>query len=262
MIIMENVCKSYKIAKRNAGFKETCRSLFHKEYENIKALDSVSFTIQDGEMVGYIGPNGAGKSSTIKILSGILTPDSGTCLVNGKIPWKDRIHYVKEIGVVFGQRSQLWWDVPVIDSFELLKDIYSIPDSTYQRNLEELISLLHLSELLKTPTRQLSLGQRMRCEIAASLLHSPKILFLDEPTIGLDAVSKLAVRKFILDLNENHKTTVILTTHDMQDIEALTKRVILIGKGKILLDGGVSDIKNGNKSIDETIAELYRVYDI
>ncbi len=262
MITMENVCKSYKIAKRNAGFKEACRSLFHKDYENIQALDSVSFTIQDGEMVGYIGPNGAGKSSTIKILSGILTPDSGTCLVNGKIPWKDRIHYVKEIGVVFGQRSQLWWDVPVIDSFELLKDIYSIPDSTYQRNLEELIRLLHLSELLKTPTRQLSLGQRMRCEIAASLLHNPKILFLDEPTIGLDAVSKLAVRKFILDLNENHKTTVILTTHDMQDIEALTKRVILIGKGKILLDGGVSDIKNGNKSIDETIAELYRIYDI
>lgn len=262
MITMENVCKSYKIAKRNAGFKEACRSLFHKDYENIQALDSVSFTIQDAEMVGYIGPNGAGKSSTIKILSGILTPDSGTCLVNGKIPWKDRIHYVKEIGVVFGQRSQLWWDVPVIDSFELLKDIYSIPDSTYQRNLEELIRLLHLSELLKTPTRQLSLGQRMRCEIAASLLHNPKILFLDEPTIGLDAVSKLAVRKFILDLNENHKTTVILTTHDMQDIEALTKRVILIGKGKILLDGGVSDIKNGNKSIDETIAELYRIYDI
>lgn len=259
---MENVCKTYKVAKRNAGLKEACRSLFHKEYETIQALDGVSFTIQDGEMVGYIGPNGAGKSSTIKILSGILTPDSGTCHVNGNIPWKNRINYVREIGVVFGQRSQLWWDVPVIDSFELLKDIYSIPKITYQSNLEELISLLNLSELLRTPTRQLSLGQRMRCEIAASLLHSPKILFLDEPTIGLDAVSKLAVRKFILNLNETHKTTVILTTHDMQDIEALTNRVILIGKGKILLDGGISDIKNGNESIDETIAELYRTYDI
>ena len=165
--------------------------------------------------------NGAGKSSSIKVLSGILTPDEGTCVVNGKIPWKDRISYVKDIGVVFGQRSQLWWDVPVIDSFELLRDIYSIPQAMYKNNLEELTELLNLSELLKTPARQLSLGQRMRCEIAASLLHSPSILFLDEPTIGLDAVSKLAVRDFIKQLNQIHKTTVILTTHDMQDIEAI-----------------------------------------
>lgn len=262
MITMENVCKSYKVAKRNAGFKEACRSLFHKEYEYVQALDNVSFTINDGEMVGYIGPNGAGKSSTIKILSGILTPDSGTCLVNGKIPWKDRVNHVKEIGVVFGQRSQLWWDVPVIDSYELLKDIYQIPKQVYESNLEELTELLNLKELLKTPTRQLSLGQRMRCEIAASLLHSPKVLFLDEPTIGLDAVSKLAVRDFILKLNETHKTTVILTTHDMQDIEALTKRIIMIGKGRVLLDGSISDIKRQDAGIDETIAELYRSYDV
>lgn len=262
MITMENVCKSYKVAKRNAGFKEACRSLFHKEYEYVQALDNVSFTINDGEMVGYIGPNGAGKSSTIKILSGILTPDSGTCLVNGKIPWKDRVNHVKEIGVVFGQRSQLWWDVPVIDSYELLKDIYQIPKQLYNSNLEELTELLNLKELLKTPTRQLSLGQRMRCEIAASLLHSPKVLFLDEPTIGLDAVSKLAVRDFILKLNETHKTTVILTTHDMQDIEALTKRIIMIGKGRVLLDGSISDIKRQDAGIDETIAELYRSYDV
>lgn len=262
MITMENVCKSYKVAKRNAGFKEACKSLFHKEYESIHALSDVSFTINDGEMVGYIGPNGAGKSSTIKILSGILTPERGKCLINGRVPWENRIKHVKDIGVVFGQRSQLWWDVPVIDSFELLKDIYSIPDNVYQSNLEELIHLLDLTELIKTPTRQLSLGQRMRCEIAASLLHSPKILFLDEPTIGLDAVSKLAVREFILRLNETHKTTVILTTHDMQDIEALTKRIILIGKGRILMDGTLSDIKNGNSNIDETVAELYRSYDI
>lgn len=262
MIVMENVCKSYKIAKRNAGFGEACKALFRREYDVIHALQNVSFTIEDGEMVGYIGPNGAGKSSTIKILSGILTPDCGTVLVDGRIPYKDRIAHVRQIGVVFGQRSQLWWDVPVIDSFELLKDIYGIPHNVYQNNIEELTELLGLKELLRSPARQLSLGQRMRCEIAASLLHSPRILFLDEPTIGLDAVSKLAVRDFIKKQNELHNTTVILTTHDMQDIEALSKRIILIGKGKILLDGGLSDIKKGGANIDETVAELYRSYEI
>lgn len=243
MITMEHVCKSYRVAKRNAGMREACKALFRRETEVIRALSDVSFTIQDGEMVGYIGPNGAGKSSTIKILSGILTPESGTCLVDGRIPWKNRTEHVRQIGVVFGQRSQLWWDVPVIDSFELLKDIYAISPSVYQNNLEELTELLHLQELLRMPTRQLSLGQRMRCEIAASLLHSPKILFLDEPTIGLDAVSKLAVREFIMQLNQNHKTTVILTTHDMQDIEALTKRIILIGRGRVLMDGTLEDMR-------------------
>lgn len=262
MITMEHVCKSYKIAKRNAGFGEACKALFHREYEVIHALNDVSFTIQDGEMVGYIGPNGAGKSSTIKILSGILTPDGGTVLVDGRVPYKNRIEHVREIGVVFGQRSQLWWDVPVIDSFELLKDIYSISKSQYKQSLEELTDLLNLSELLRSPARQLSLGQRMRCEIAASLLHRPRILFLDEPTIGLDAVSKLAVREFIQKQNKTHRTTVILTTHDMQDIEALASRIILIGKGQILMDGSLDDIKKGNNNIDETVAELYRTYDI
>lgn len=259
---MKDVCKSYRIAKRNAGFGEACKALFHREYEEVQALNHVTFTIDDGEMVGYIGPNGAGKSSTIKILSGILKPDSGTCLVDGRVPWKDRIHHVGQIGVVFGQRSQLWWDVPVIDSFELLKDIHSISDQTYQSNLQELTELLDLGDLLRSPARQLSLGQRMRCEIAASLLHSPRILFLDEPTIGLDAVSKLAVRDFIRKRNETHGTTVILTTHDMQDIEALTKRILLIGKGEILLDGTLEDIKKGDHNIDETVAELYRTYEI
>lgn len=259
---MEHVCKSYKIAKRNAGFGEACKALFHREYETIHALNDVSFTIRDGEMVGYIGPNGAGKSSTIKILSGILTPDSGTVLVDGRVPHKNRIDHVREIGVVFGQRSQLWWDVPVIDSFSLLKDIYSISDICYQQSLEELTTLLNLSELLRSPARQLSLGQRMRCEIAASLLHRPRILFLDEPTIGLDAVSKLAVRDFILRQNQTHKTTVILTTHDMQDIESLTSRILLIGKGQILMDGSLNDIRTGNESIDATVAELYRTYNI
>lgn len=262
MIEMKDICKSYKVAKRKGGFQEACRSLFHREYEVIKALDHVSFTIGDGEMVGYIGPNGAGKSSTIKILSGILTPDSGTVLVDGRVPYRNRIEHVSQIGVVFGQRSQLWWDVPVIDSFALLKDIYSISNEQYRQSLEELTELLDLKELLRSPARQLSLGQRMRCEIAASLLHRPRILFLDEPTIGLDAVSKLAVRDFILKQNQNAGTTVILTTHDMQDIEALASRIILIGKGHILMDGTLDDIKRGNDDIDQTIAELYRSYDI
>lgn len=223
--------------------KAATRALFHKEYERVEALRDVSFTIEDGEMVGYIGPNGAGKSSTIKVMSGILTPDSGTCVINGRVPWKERTAHVADIGVVFGQRSQLWWDVPVIDSFELLRDIYKIETSAYRCNLEELTALLNLSDILRTPARQLSLGQRMRCEIAASLLHDPRILFLDEPTIGLDAVSKIAVRDFIKRRNQERGTTVILTTHDMQDIEALTKRILLIGKGQILLNGQLDELK-------------------
>lgn len=262
MIQVSHLRKTFRVARRGAGFSQAVKALFRREYEEIHALDDLSFTIRDGEMVGYIGPNGAGKSSTIKVLSGILTPDSGQCLVNGRTPWKDRVAHVKEIGVVFGQRTQLWWDVPVADSFELLKEIYTVPDQTYQENLEELTQLLDLGDLLRTPARQLSLGQRMRCEIAASLLHSPKILFLDEPTIGLDAVSKLAVRDFILRLNRERGTTVLLTTHDMQDIEALASRVLLIGRGKILLDGTLEDIRQGGESIDETVAQLYRQYDI
>ena len=261
MITMKNICKTYRTARRNAGFGEALLSFFHRDYDTVTALDNVSFTIEDGETVGYIGPNGAGKSTTIKILSGILTPDSGECTVDGRVPWKNRIEHVANIGVVFGQRSQLWWDVPVIDSFELLKDIYSIPPEVYRQNKDELTELLDLAEILRTPARQLSLGQRMRCELPASLLHSPNILLLDEPTIGLDAVSKIAVREFIVRLNRERKTTVILTTHDMQDIEAITKRIILIGKGKILLDGDISEI-SGSGDIDRTVAELYRAYEI
>ena len=248
MIELKNISKTFKVAKRNAGFSEAVKALFKKDYTYIKALQDISFTIGDGEMVGYIGPNGAGKSSTIKIMSGILTPDSGHCVINGRIPWKDRIRHVKEIGVVFGQRSQLWWDVPVIDSFELIRDIYNVAEPDYKKTLAQLIELLNICEIVKTPARQLSLGQRMRCEIAASLLHSPKILFLDDPTIGLDAVSKIAVRDFIKTINRENKTTVILTTHDMQDIEALTERILLIGKGRILLDGSLSELKMRNSS--------------
>lgn len=248
MIELQNISKTFRVAKRDAGLKAAAKSLFRKEYTEIKALQDVSFAIGDGEMVGYIGPNGAGKSSTIKIMSGVLTPDSGSCLINGRVPWKERAAHVREIGVVFGQRSQLWWDVPVIDSFELLRDIYSVPAEGFNRNLSDLTALLELGEILKTPARQLSLGQRMRCEIAASLLHDPKILFLDEPTIGLDAVSKIAVRDFIRAINREKKTTVILTTHDMQDIEALTERILLIGKGKILLDGTLDQLKSRNST--------------
>lgn len=248
MIELKNVSKTFKVAKRKGGFSEAVKSLFKKDYTYINALNDVSFTIGDGEMVGYIGPNGAGKSSTIKIMSGILTPDSGECIINGRTPWKDRVSHVKDIGVVFGQRSQLWWDVPVIDSFELIRDIYKVDKSEYTRTLSTLTELLDIGEIVKTPARQLSLGQRMRCEIAASLLHNPKILFLDEPTIGLDAVSKIAVREFIKTINRENKTTVILTTHDMQDIEALTGRILLIGKGRILLDGSLSDLKNRNST--------------
>ena len=243
MITVEHISKSFRVARRSGGMKEAVKALWKRQYDTVRALDDISFAIGDGEMVGYIGPNGAGKSSTIKVLSGILTPDGGRCEIDGRCPWKERTRHVREIGVVFGQRSQLWWDVPVIDSFELLRDIYRVPQAEYRRNLDELVELLNLAQLVKTPTRQLSLGQRMRCEIAASLLHSPKILFLDEPTIGLDAVSKLAVRSFIRELNQRRGTTVLLTTHDMQDIEALASRVILIGKGKILLDGALESLK-------------------
>lgn len=243
MIELSGINKTFLVAKRNAGFKEAVKTFFKRDYTEIQALNNVSFTIGEGEIVGYIGPNGAGKSSTVKVMSGILTPDSGTCVINGLTPWKSRKEHVKNIGVVFGQRSQLWWDVPVIDSFELIRDIYGISENMYKRNLEELTGLLSIEEILKTPARQLSLGQRMRCEIAASLIHEPKVLFLDEPTIGLDAASKLAVRSFIRKLNSEKGTTVILTTHDTQDIEALANRILLIGKGQILLDDTLDGLK-------------------
>ncbi len=255
MIKFQNISKTFRVAKRQAGFGRAVKALFSREYELVRALNDVSFTINDGEMVGYIGPNGAGKSTTIKIMCGILTPDGGTCDINGRTPWRDRVNHVREIGVVFGQRSQLWWDVPIIDSFELIRDIYKVEGKVYRENLEELTSLLDLSELLKTPARSLSLGQRMRCEIAASLLHNPKTLFLDEPTIGLDAVSKIAVRQFIKKQNAERGTTVILTTHDMQDIEALTERILLIGKGRILLDGGLAELKRRSSERKTLVVE-------
>lgn len=260
MIKMEGISKTYRVRQREAGISSAVKSLFSRRYTQTQALCDISFTIPDGQIVGYIGPNGAGKSTTIKILSGILHPDGGKCTVNGLVPWEDRKRYVSHIGVVFGQRSQLWWDVPINDSFNLLKDIYRVSDDMFRENLDRLTELLDLGELLKTPARMLSLGQRMRCEIAAALLHSPEILFLDEPTIGLDAVSKLKVREFILEENRRRSTTVILTTHDMQDVEALCSRVLLIGKGKLLLDGSTNDIKSMagvNLSTEQAVADLY-----
>ena len=242
-ISVKHIKKTFKVPIKSSGILGTLKSFFKRKYRYIKAIDDISFSIKKGEIVGYIGPNGAGKSTTIKILSGILVPDSGDVKVAGLIPSKDRKEYVKQIGVVFGQRSQLWWDIPAIDSFNLLKEIYKIPNEQYESTLNELTKLLNLEEILNVPVRNLSLGNRMKCEIAASLLHSPKILFLDEPTIGLDAVSKKVVREFIKKINKQKNVTIILTTHDMADIEALAKRIILIGKGKLLYDGSLSKLK-------------------
>ena len=243
-IEVKQISKTFRVAKKKSGLRESIKSFFKREYVEIKAVDDISFSIDKGEIVGYIGPNGAGKSTTIKMLSGILTPDAGTCKINGMVPWKERVRYVKNIGVVFGQRSQLWWDIPAEDTFDLLKDIYEIPEEKYQTTKKDLIERLNLHDIINIPVRQLSLGQRMRCEIAASLIHNPEILFLDEPTIGLDAVSKQVVREFIKKLNQEKHTTIILTSHDMADITTLAKRIILIGKGKVLYDGSLKKLQN------------------
>lgn len=265
MIEMKGISKTYRVRRREAGLGNALKSLVSRDYTDIPALRDMSFTVPDGQILGYIGPNGAGKSTTIKILSGILRPDCGECTVDGLVPWEDRKRHVARLGVVFGQRSQLWWDVPVMESFDLLRDIYRVPAAEFRENLDRLTALLDLGDLLKTPARMLSLGQRMRCEIAAALLHGPKILFLDEPTIGLDAVSKLKVREFILEQNRLCGTTVLLTTHDMQDIDALCSRVLLIGKGQLLLDGDTAQIRamaGENLSTEESVADLYRRFGI
>nr|AHF25642.1 ABC transporter ATP-binding protein [uncultured bacterium Contigcl_24] len=213
-----------------------------REKDTVEALKGVSFTVEKGELVGYIGPNGAGKSTTVKILSGILTPNGGEATVGGRVPWKERKEYVRHIGVVFGQRSQLWWDVPIDDSFSLLKDIYRIPETDYRNRLKEMTEALQLGDLMRTPLRQLSLGQRMRAELCGSLLHRPELLFLDEPTIGLDAVSKLALRDFLQWENKENGTTIMLTTHDMEDIAALCPRVMVLGHGQKLFDGKLPEL--------------------
>ena len=243
LINVSNITKTFKSSLRNSGLSEAIKSLFKRKYQYIDAVKDISFEIEEGEIVGYIGPNGAGKSTTIKMLSGILVPTSGSITVDGLNPTKNRREYVSRIGVVFGQKSQLTWDIPAEDTFDLLRDIYKIDNKEYQKTKDYLVKLLNIEEIIKKPVRTLSLGERMRCEIAASLLHKPKILFLDEPTIGLDAVSKKIVRDFIKKINKENKVTVILTTHDMSDIASLANRVILIGKGKKLYDGSFKKIK-------------------
>jgi len=242
-IVVEQLVKTYGVAERTPGLWGALRSLVRRRHRTVRALDGVSFAIERGELVGYIGPNGAGKSTTVKALSGVLVPDSGRCEVAGMVPWRQRQAHVARIGVVFGQRTQLWWDLPVVESFELLRAIYRVPPAQFARSRDQLIALLDLAPLLDVPVRQLSLGQRMRCDLAAALLHAPEILFLDEPTIGLDAVSKLAVRDFIRRLNRDDGVTVILTTHDMDDIEALCTRVLVIAGGKILSDGTLGELR-------------------
>lgn len=244
IIEVKNLKKCYKIPVRSKGMSATIKNLFHRKYDYKKAVDDISFSIKKGEVIGFIGPNGAGKSTTIKMLSGILYPDGGQIKSNGLIPFKQRKQYVKDIGVVFGQKSQLNWDLPLIESFELMRYIYKIPKEKYEANLAKFIDLLDMEEFINRPVRQLSLGQKMRGDIVAALLHSPKIVFFDEPTIGLDVIAKEKIREFVKYMNEKEETTIIFTTHDMGDIEKVCDRLIIIDSGKKVYDGSIAEIKN------------------
>jgi viologen exporter family transport system ATP-binding protein len=236
--------KVFRTRKRTPGALGALRSLFSGEYEDRVAVDDVTFALEPGELVGYIGPNGAGKSTTIKMLTGILVPTSGEVRVAGIVPWKRRKENARNIGVVFGQRSQLYWDLPLIESFELLRAIYGVPAEEYRRNLREFVEILEMDEFMRTPVRQLSLGQRMRGDFAAALLHSPRIVYLDEPTIGLDVVAKEAIREFIARINAERGATIVLTTHDLADVERLCRRIVLIDRGTLIYDGDIERIKS------------------
>jgi ABC-2 type transport system ATP-binding protein len=260
IIKVNQLKKNYKVYKDHKGYLGALRNLFDREYNLIHAVDGISFSIYPGELVGYIGPNGAGKSTTIKMLTGLLVPTSGQVVVDGFVPSEDRQSYVKQIGAVFGQRTMLWWDLPVRDSFDLLKDIYEIPAKKFKQNLGLFREILELDEFIGTPVRSLSLGQRMRADLCAALLHEPKLVFLDEPTIGLDVVAKQRIRDFIKFSNKELGTTVLLTTHDSSDIARLCRRVMIIDHGKILYDGGFEElIKSfgGNRVLFVEFAEYY-----
>ncbi|BCG59392.1 ABC transporter ATP-binding protein [Paenibacillus sp. URB8-2] len=242
-IDVHDLRKTFKVQKNRGGLKGAFVDLFKREYNEVTAVKDISFQIPEGEICGYIGENGAGKSTTIKMLTGILVPTSGRLTVGGYVPYEEREKFVRNIGVVFGQRSQLWWDIGVIESFELLRKVYRVEETDYKKRLDELVERLELQELLNRPVRKLSLGQRMRCELVAALLHNPSIVFLDEPTIGLDIVVKSEIRSFLKDMNREHGTTILLTTHDLQDIEALCSRVIMLDDGSIIYDGGLDELK-------------------
>jgi ABC-2 type transport system ATP-binding protein len=252
--------KAFQVQQNRAGLKGAFQDLFRRNYKEVVAVNDIDFVIPKGEICGYIGENGAGKSTTIKMLTGILVPTSGQIHVNGMVPYKEREKFVKDIGVVFGQRSQLWWDLGVIESFQLLRKVYRIPVEEYKKRLDELVQRLDLAEILNRPVRKLSLGQRMRCELAASLLHNPSILFLDEPTIGLDIIVKSEIRDFLKELNRRYETTILLTTHDLQDIEALCSRVIMLDDGHIIYDGGLQQLKDkwGGLETDEIVKAIYK----
>ncbi|MDR3123719.1 MAG: ATP-binding cassette domain-containing protein [Treponema sp.] len=242
-IEVRGVCKDYRIVKSRPGIAGAIVSLFHREYKVKKAVENVSFSIARGEIVGYIGPNGAGKSTTIKMLSGVLIPDAGEIVVGGIVPYRERKKNARRIGVVFGQRSQLYWDLPISDTFALYQKLYDIPDAVYRRNRERYVTLLDMADFMEQPARQLSLGQKMKANLALAMLHDPDVLYLDEPTIGLDVMSKQVLRDSISALNAEKNTTIMLTTHDMNDIEAVCRRIILIDKGHLLFDGNLGDFK-------------------
>jgi viologen exporter family transport system ATP-binding protein len=243
IIHVHNLCKHFRTFHRREGVWGSIQNLFVRDYKTVAAVDRVSFSIHRGEMVGYIGPNGAGKSTSIKMLTGILVPTSGEIRVNGFVPYRQRRQYVKTIGVVFGQRTQLWWDIAVIESFKLLRRIYDVPQRDFEARMERFNEILSIRDYLHTPVRKLSLGERMRCDLAAALLHNPPLLFLDEPTIGLDVVAKDHIRQFLRAINREFRTTVLLTTHDLDDIEELCRRIMIIDHGRVLYDGPLADLK-------------------
>jgi ABC-2 type transport system ATP-binding protein len=260
IISVQDLYKHFRLARHQRGAMGAIRNLFNREYKLVRAVDGISFEISEGELVGYIGPNGAGKSTTLKMLTGLLAPTRGDLLVNGYVPWRERRAYVGKIGAVFGQRTTLWWDLPVIESLEMLQHIYEISPSRFKNNLYEFQKLLELDEFLNTPVRSLSLGQRMRADLCAALLHDPPLLFLDEPTIGLDVVAKERIRQFILHINQQRGTTIILTTHDLSDVEKLCERVMIIDKGRVLFDGSLASLSqrfSGERQLLVDFAEDY-----